>query len=289
MLAQQFVNGVALGSIYALVALGFTMVYGLLFFINLPHGEVMMLGTFMALLFLMSGLHPALALVLAMLLTGVLGVLVEWLVYRRLRHARRLAPLLSALGLVLVFQNGVMLLVGPQEKAFPPVFGSTVLTLGEVRVPPTIVVTIGVALTLMVLLHLFSTRTTIGIAIRGTSQDMEAAALVGINVNTIVMVTFAIGSALAAAGGFLLAARYGSVYANMGFPVMLKAFAACVLGGIGRIPGAVLGGLIIGISEVLVAAYLSASYQHAVAFAILVAILLVRPTGLLGGRTEIRV
>jgi branched-chain amino acid transport system permease protein len=224
-----------------------------------------------------------------MLLTGVLGVLTERIVYRRLRYARRLAPLLSALGLVLVFQNGVMLVVGPEEKAFPSVFGSAVLMLGEVRVPPTIVVTIAVAVALMVLLHLFSTHTTIGIAIRGTSQDIEAAQLVGINVNTIVMITFWIGSALAAAGGFLLAARYGSVYANMGFPVMLKAFAACVLGGIGRIPGAVLGSMIIGISEVLVAAYVSASYQNAVAFAILVVILLLRPTGLLGGRTEIRV
>ena len=232
------------------------MVYGLLFFINLPHGEVMMLGTFLALLFLLSGFHPALALVLAMLLTGVLGILVERFVYRRLRHARRLAPLLSALGLVLVFQNGVMLLVGPNEKAFPAVFGSTVLVLGDVRVPPTILVddsggprAHGAAPSLLDENHHRHRhpRNIAGHGGRATRRHQREYDRDG-------HLRHRVGTR----GGrrIPLGCRYGSAYANMGFPVMLKAFAACVLGGIGRIPGAVLGGLIIGISEVLVAAYL---------------------------------
>ncbi|MFO1061350.1 MAG: branched-chain amino acid ABC transporter permease [Dongiaceae bacterium] len=283
---QQLVNGIALGSTYALVALGFSMVYGLLFFINLPHGEVMMVGAYLALGGIVIGLPPVLAVPAAMLLTAALGVVVERLAYRRLRRARRLAPVLSALGLVLVLQNGVRLLVGPQTLSFPPILGSQSLQLAGLHVTSSALWTIVIAGVLLLALELFARRTDVGIAIRGASEDPVGAILMGINPDRIVAVAFAVGSGLAAVAGVLLAARYGSVSPFMGFPVMLKAFAACVLGGIGNLRGAVIGAMVIGLAEVLAGAYLGGIYQDVMAFTVLVVALLLWPAGLLRGRSE---
>lgn len=283
---QQLINGIALGSAYALVALGFSMVYGLLFFINLPHGEVMMVGAYLALGALAIGLPPVFAVVLAAALTAGLGVLVERLAYRRLRRARRLAPVLSALGLVLVLQNAVRLLAGPQTLGFPAILGARSIRLLGVHMTSSALWSIVITVLLLIALEIFARRTDIGIAIRAASEDITAAILVGVNPDRVVAVAFAVGSGLAAVAGVLLAARYGSVSPFMGFPVMLKAFAACVLGGIGNLRGAVVGALLIGISEVFAGAYLGGIYQDMTAFAVLIAALLLWPTGLLRGRSE---
>lgn len=288
-LPQQLVNGVALGSTYALVALGFTMVYGLLFFVNLPHGEVMMVGTYLAFFALGAGMPLWVAVPVALGGAAVLGVLVERLAYSRLERARRLAPVLSALGLVLIMQNAVRILFGPQSRSFPPLLGSSVLELSGMRVASSAVWTIGLTVALLALLEWFSRSTDTGIAIRAASQDRDASVLMGINPRRVVAVTFALGSALAAAAGIMLAARYGAVSPFMGFPVMLKAFAACVLGGIGNVRGAVLGAMLIGVAEALAGAYLGGVYQDGVAFVVLILALLIRPSGLLRGRTEVAV
>lgn len=288
-LAQQLLNGVALGSTYALVALGFTMVYGLLFFVNLPHGEVMMVGTYLAFLALGAGLSAWVAVPASLAGAALLGIAVEKLAYSRLERARRLAPVLSALGLVLVMQNGVRILLGPQSRSFPPLLGASSLEVLGMRMTSSVVWTIVLTLGLLALLEWFSRFTDMGIAIRAASQDRDASVLVGINPRRVVAVTFAVGSALAAAAGILLAARYGAISPFMGFPVMLKAFAACVLGGIGNVRGAVLGAMLIGVAEVLAGAYIGGVYQDAVAFVVLILALLFRPTGLLRGRTEVAV
>lgn len=285
-LAQQLLNGVALGSTYALVALGFTMVYGLLFFINLPHGEVMMVGTYLAFIGLAAGAPPWIAIPLALAGAAMLGVVVEKLAYSRLRKARRLAPVLSALGLVLVMQNGVRVIMGPQDRSFPPLLGTGSMDVLGLHMTSSVFWSIVIALVLLAVLEWFSRHTDVGVSIRAASQDPDAAILMGINPNRVVMVTFAIGSALAAVAGILLGARYGSISPFMGFPVMLKAFAACVLGGIGLVRGAVAGAMLIGIAEVFAGAYIGGIYQDAIAFLVLILVLLFRPTGVFRGRTE---
>lgn len=290
MTAQQLANGVALGSIYALVALGFTMIYGVLFFVNLPHGEVMMVGGYIALYLMHNQLPLWLVLILAMILTAALGVTIEIAAYRRMRHSRRLAPVMSALGVSLALANGVMLLAGPESRSFelPLGFLSSV-QLGQVTLTPILILIFVVSLLLMGGLHLFLQYTRLGVAIRATSQDYEASMLMGVDLNRTVGVTFAIGSALAAAAGLLLAGRYGAINPSMGFPVMLKAFAACVVGGIGSIPGAVLGAMVIGLTEVAVVAYLGSGNRDIGVFLILLLVLLFKPSGLLAGRTEVKV
>jgi branched-chain amino acid transport system permease protein len=286
LLLQQLMNGIALGTTYALVALGFTMVYGLLFFINLPHGEVMMVGTYLAFAALSLGAPAWVAVLVALAGAAVLGIVVEKLAYSRLEHARRLAPVLSALGLVLIMQNAVRVIMGPQSYSFPSLLGARSVFLFGMRMTSSIVWSIVVAVVLLAVLEWFSRYTDTGLAIRAASQDRDAAVLMGISPRRVVAVTFAIGSALAAAAGVLLGARYGAINPFMGFPVMLKAFAACVLGGIGNVRGAVLGSMVIGIAEVFAGAYIGGVYQDGVAFLVLILVLLFRPTGLLRGRTE---
>lgn len=288
-LAQQLMNGIALGSAYALVALGFSMVYGLLFFINLPHGEVMMVGAYLALGALALGLPAPVAIIVAIVATAGLGVAIEKVAYRRLRRARRLAPVLSALGLVLVLQNVVRIVAGPQTMSFPPVLGSHSTQFLGVQVASSVVWTIVIAVALLIALEFFARHSDTGIAIRAASEDTNAAILMGISPDRVISIAFAIGSGLAAVAGVLLAARYGAVSPFMGFPVMLKAFAACVLGGIGNLRGAVVGALIIGVAEVMAGAYIGGIYQDLAAFSVLVAALLFFPTGVLRGRTEAKV
>jgi branched-chain amino acid transport system permease protein len=286
---RQLVNGLALGSIYSLVAIGFAMVYGILFFINFPHGEILMMGMYIALILMgQLGVPFVITLPLAMLLTALLGMSVEKIAYSRLRTVRRLAPLLSAMGVSLAFQNLALVIWGAKPLPYPvpdALRGEGLMVVG-IQIPRSLILIFALTIVLMIGLQVFFKRHIVGIAIRAVSQNQTSAKLVGVNPNLEISATFAIGSALAAAGGLLLGVRYGSVYPTVGFSLMLKAFAACVLGGIGSIPGAVVGGMIIGITETFAVGYISSAYRDAIAFAVLTLVLLVRPSGLLGGRTE---
>lgn len=286
---RQLVNGLALGSIYALISIGFAMVYGILFFINFPHGEILMMGMYIALMLMdRLGIPFVITFPLAMILTAMLGISVEKIAYSRLRTVRRLAPLLSAMGVSLTFQNLALVIWGAKPLPYPTpaLLEGEGVTVGGVNISPALILIFVLSIILMIGFQIFFKRHIVGIGIRAVSQSLDAAKLMGVNPNVEISVTFAIGSALAAAGGLLLGIRYGSVYPTVGFSLMLKAFAACVLGGIGSIPGAVVGGLIIGIAETFAVGYISSAYRDAIAFVVLTLVLLIRPSGLLGGRTE---
>jgi branched-chain amino acid transport system permease protein len=293
---QQIINGLSLGSIYALIALGYTMVYGILKLINFAHGEVFMMGAYSG-YFLANWLGveryqaagtgfplglALLVLVLAMAASALLGVLIEALAYRPVRSAPRLTPLITAIGVSLFLQNAAMLLFTPNPRAYPPILRELRFAAGGVIVTNIKLAIFLVALALMVGLHLFVQRTWTGRAMRALSMNMDAARLMGIDVNATIRATFAIGSALAAAGGILFGLDQITINPLMGVLTGLKAFVAAVLGGIGNIPGAVVGGLLIGLAEQLTAGYLSPDYRDAITFLILVVILVLKPEGLLG-------
>jgi branched-chain amino acid transport system permease protein len=286
MFSQQILNGLALGGIYALVALGFTMVYGILFFINLPHGDVYMFGAYACLVLLWIHTPFWIALIVAVCLTALLGVFVEKVCYRPLRKARRLAPLLSALGIVLVLENAATLIFGANIRPFPSVFSRGAWVIHGVIINKPLIFIFITTPALMILLQILVYGTKIGLQMRAASQDSKTVQLMGVSLDWVISITFAIGSALACFAGVQVAMYYSATFPTMGFPVMLKSFAACVLGGIGNIYGAMLGGLIIGLVEVFTTSYISSGLRDAIAFAILVAVLLIRPTGILGGRTE---
>lgn len=293
---QQLVNGLSLGGIYALIALGYTMVYGIIELINFAHGDVYTLGTFFSLAVLtglgVSGeVHgPALAgvvlvtILAAMLLCGVVGMLIERLAYRRLRNAPRLAPLITAIGMSFILENVMQLWRGPSPVPFPQVIPNPTATLGGVEISAKQVLVIGFAIAMMVALQLFIYNTKIGKAMRATAQDRDAAQLMGININTTIAMTFLIGSALAGAAGFASGVYYGTTWFFNGFEAGLKAFTAAVLGGIGNIPGAMLGGFLIGLIEAISTQYIpqGAQWSNVVVFSVLVLVLVFRPSGLLG-------
>ena len=304
-LLQQILNGLILGSLYALVALGYTMVYGILELINFAHGEIVMLGalvsvTVLAALAAAAGVPVALALPLAlaaaMAVCVVAGVLVERVAYRPLRNAPRLAPLITAIGVSIVLQNLAMIVWGRQYLAFPPVLDIQIYELYGATVTNVQVLIVAVAGVTMGGLLLLVKRTRLGRAMRATAQNREVAGLMGVDVNRVIAATFAVGSALAAVAGLLIAAYYGIAHYNMGFMLGLKAFSAAVLGGIGNIPGALLGGLLLGVIESLGAGYigdltggfLGSHYQDIFAFFILILVLIFRPSGLLGERVADR-
>ena len=291
MLLQQLINGIALGAVYALIALGYTMVYGIIQLINFAHGEVFMAGAFIGLLAVTAfKLNLFWALVLAMVISMLLGVFIERVAYRPLRNASRLSALISAIGVSLFLSTLALLLFGANAKGFPDqVFSVSQIHLpfGDVSDLQLLIITI--AAILMVSLEFIVKKTTIGKAMRAVSEDYQTAALMGINVNQVVAFTFAIGSALAAAGGVLVGVLFNAVSFNMGLMAGLKAFAAAVLGGIGSIPGAMIGGIVLGIAEVAGVAAGFSSYRDAIAFGILVLVLLLRPTGLLGERIQKKV
>lgn len=291
MLLQQLINGIALGAVYALIALGYTMVYGIIQLINFAHGEVFMAGAFIGLLAVTAfKLNLFWALVLAMVISMLLGVFIERVAYRPLRNASRLSALISAIGVSLFLSTLALLLFGANAKGFPDqVFNVSQIHLpfGDVSDLQLLIITI--AAILMVSLEFIVKKTTIGKAMRAVSEDYQTAALMGINVNQVVAFTFAIGSALAAAGGVLVGVLFNAVSFNMGLMAGLKAFAAAVLGGIGSIPGAMIGGIVLGIAEVAGVAAGFSSYRDAIAFGILVLVLLLRPTGLLGERIQKKV
>lgn len=283
---EQLVNGLTLGSTYALIALGYTMVYGIVQLINFAHGEIYMFGAFAG-LFLVSvaGVNIGIALLGAMAFCMLLGVLVERVAYRPLRgKSTRLAPLISALGVSIFLSTLMVKINGPNTVCYPDMFTLSTVSLGGVEMSSLQLIIIGLSGALMGGLHLMVQRTRMGKAMRACAQDLEAASLMGINVNRVISLTFAIGSALAAAGGVMVGIYYNAVGPYMGTMAGLKAFAAAVMGGIGSIPGAMLGGISLGIMEIFGVAYLSSSYKDAIAFAILILVLIIRPQGLLGSK-----
>jgi branched-chain amino acid transport system permease protein len=284
MFLQQLVNGVALGSVYALIALGYTMVYGIITLINFAHGEIFMVGAFIGLLLVSYfKVNIFVAIVGAMIFCMVMGVLIELIAYRPLRKSSRLSALISAIGVSIFLSSLALMVFGADAKGFPDTaFPVRQIKVGSADISTLQLLIIGVSAVLMLGLEFIVQKTKIGKAMRATSEDYNTSALMGINVNRVISFTFALGSALAAAGGVLVGVLFNAVSFNMGLMAGLKAFAAAVLGGIGSIPGAMLGGLLLGVSEVFGVAIGYSSYRDAIAFSILVLVLLLKPTGLLG-------
>jgi branched-chain amino acid transport system permease protein len=291
-LLQQLANGIAWGSIYALIALGYTMVYGILRLINFAHGDVYMVGAFTAYFSARAlgagGANPSLGyallvLVIAMIACAVLGVLIEFFAYRPVRRSSRLTALITAIGVSLLLENLGIRIFGADPKFFPQLVPPRNITLTEgVVVTNHQITVVLVSMALMVGLTLFIKKTRTGKAMRAVAFNRDAASLMGIPVNRIITITFAIGSALAAAAGVLVGLTNPKIEPLMGIMPGVKAFVAAVLGGIGSIPGAVIGGLTMGVSEYLVVGYVSSTFRDAIAFVILILVLLIRPTGLLG-------
>ena len=296
-LIQQLANGVTKGSYYALIALGYTMVYGIIQLINFAHGEVFMLGAFIGLWTFNLGVSAfgwggtsvvalVVVLLVAALATPVIGVSLERFAYRPLRHAPRLAPLITALGASFLLQQAVAVFYTRGQLQFPDLFPSTSFQIGGARIQLLWVFMVTVALVLTLALTLFIRTTRLGKAMRATAEDPDTARLMGINVDVIIALTFVIGSALAGVGGVLAGMYLGQINFFMGFLAGLKAFTAAVLGGIGNIAGAVLGAFLLGILETFGAAYLGGQWQDVFAFCVLILVLVFRPTGLLGERVS---
>lgn len=292
---QQVINGLTIGLIYALIALGYTIVYGIIQLINFAHGEIFMVGAYLCLLAyalfqgLVIGVGGPILLVIsvilfAMLGTSILGWAIERFTYRPLRNAPRLAPLLTAIGISFVLQNAVMLIAGPSDKSCPSLVPIVKYSVGMVTVTNLQILIAAVSLTLMAGLHIFIKFTRTGKAMRALADDREAASLVGINANAIISKAFVIGSALAGAGGVMFGMYYNTINFHDGYMAGLKAFTAAVFGGIGNIAGAMLGGVLLGVFEGLGAGYLSSEWKNVFAFLILILVLLFRPSGLLGSR-----
>lgn len=291
-LIQQLINGLSLGSIYALIALGYTMVYGIIKLINFAHGDIYMIGAYLGYLVatkLNFSLIPTL--IIAMVGSAIIGIIIEKVAYKRLRNSPRITLLITAIGMSLLLENGMSLIVGPNPKPFPDerLISKLPIDIGPLQVSPVQILTLVVAVLLVVLLQFIVYKTKAGKAMRASSYDIEAASLMGINVNNTISLTFAIGSALAGAAGVLVSIAQPSIYPFMGVMPGLKAFVAAVLGGIGIIPGALIGSLFMGIAETLTKAYISTSYSDAIAFSILIIVLLVKPSGLLGKKTSEKV
>ncbi|HBE79183.1 MAG TPA: branched-chain amino acid ABC transporter permease [Firmicutes bacterium] len=288
---QQLVNGLALGSTYALIALGYTMVYGIIQLINFAHGEVYMMGAFVALFLVLAfKMNVFLAMILAMAFCAVLGVFIEFIAYRPLRKSSRLSAFISAIGVSTFLSTLALLIFGADAKGFPDnSFPIVRFTIGSAEFSSLQLLIFGVSALLMLTLEFIIQRTKIGKAMRATSQDYNTAALMGVNINLVIAFTFVLGSSLAAAGGVLVGIYFNAVSFNMGLMAGLKAFAAAVLGGIGSIRGAMLGGLFLGVVEVFGVALGYSSYRDAIAFAILIIFLLFKPTGLLGEKIQKKV
>jgi branched-chain amino acid transport system permease protein len=291
---QQLINGLSLGSIYALIALGYTMVYGIVMLINFAHGDILMVGAYAGYFILTRlGLSPltlVIAFAFSMTFCAALGVMIERFAYRPLRRAPRLNSLITAIAVSLILQNGARILpfIGPNPRQFPRPEVKN-LTLGGFSVSTIQIMVIVFSVLLMAALNYIINYTKRGKAMRAVSYDMQAASLMGISVNGIISFTFALGSVLAAAGGMLFAFAYPQVSPTMGTMPGLKAFVAAVFGGIGSVPGAMIGGFILGVAETLTKGFLSSQYADAISFSILIVILLVKPTGILGKKTRVKV
>ncbi|MBR2066668.1 MAG: branched-chain amino acid ABC transporter permease [Solobacterium sp.] len=286
------INGLGLGSVYAIIALGYSMVYGIAKMLNFAHGDVIMVGAYVAFFAISSFQLPTVvAILLSIVVCTILGITIERLAYKPLRQAPSLAVLITAIGVSYFLQNGAQLLWSSSTKVFPQVLGKGTLSLfdGQLSVSYISITTIITCIVIMTLLTLFINRTKTGQAMRACSEDKGAATLMGINVNQIISITFAIGSGLAAIAAVLLASTYPVVSPTMGSLPGIKAFTAAVFGGIGSIPGAFLGGLLLGVIETLTKAYISTQLSDAIVFAVLIAVLLIKPTGLLGKKLSEKV
>ena len=289
---SHLVNGISLGSIYAIIALGYSMVYGIAKMLNFAHGDVIMVGAYVTFCATQYwGLPPVVGILVAMAVCTVLGIVIERLAYKPLRTATSLAVLITAIGVSYFLQNAAQLIWGANTISFPSVINAPTLTLldGELMISGTTMVTVLANIVIMLALTLFTGRTKLGRAMRAVSEDKGAAELMGINVNATISLTFAIGSALAAVAGVLLCSAYPALMPTTGSMPGIKAFTAAVFGGIGSIPGALIGGLLLGIIEILGKAYVSTELGDAFVFAVLIVVLLVKPTGLLGKKVHEKV
>ncbi len=289
---QQILNGISLGSIYALIALGYTMVYGIINLINFAHCDVYMIGAYVG-YFCMTvlGLGVFPSLLIAMAVCTVLGILIEKIAYKPLRNAARITVLITAIGVSLFLEYGMMFFVKANVRSYPPLTGimTAKFQMGNITITMQQILIVSITVILMVLLQFIVKKTRVGKAMRAVSLDKDAAEIMGINVNSTISFTFAIGSALAGAAGVLVGIYYNSINPLMGVVPGLKAFVAAVFGGIGIIPGALIGGYFIGAVEVLVAGYGNSMFRDAVVFAILIVVLIVKPSGLLGKNTREKV
>lgn len=287
---QQVINGLALGSVYALLALGYTMVYGIIQLINFAHGEIYMIGAFAGFYSATTLKLPLLpTLLIAMAASALAGIIIEKIAYKPLRNSPRITLLITAIGVSLLLQNGMRILVGSDPKPFPDLINAGAINIGSIQIQWKTILMVVVSALLVILLQFIVYKTKMGKSMRAASQDMEAASLMGINVNNTISFTFALGSALAGIAGVLVAISYPSITPYIGVMPGLKSFVAAVLGGIGSIPGALIGGILIGILETLSKAYISTSFSDAIVFGILILILLVKPSGLLGKKANVKV
>ena len=289
---EQLLNGLRTGSIYALIALGYTMVYGIAKMINFAHGDIIMVGAYTLYVCVsLLHLHPILAVIITILVCALLGVVIEKIAYKPLRQAPPLAVLITAIGVSYLLQNLALLIFGSNTKSFPEVIKLPNLKLagGKLTITGTTILTIVLCIVIMAGLMLFINKTKAGQAMLAVSEDKGAAQLMGINVNKTISMTFAIGSALAAIAGVLLCSAYPSLTPYTGSMPGIKAFVAAVFGGIGSVPGALIGGIILGIIEILGKAYISSQLADAIVFAVLIVVLLVKPTGLFGKNIQEKV
>lgn len=287
---QQLINGLSLGSIFALVALGYTMVYGIIKLINFAHGDIYMLGAYVGYL-AVSSLHVGFfgALFISMIVCAIVGVVIEKVAYKPLRHSSRIASLITAIGVSFLLEYVMMYIMGPDNRTFPEVLENQMFHIGEITITSMQIIIFVTSITLMILLQLIVKKTKIGKAMRAVSTDPDAAQLMGIDVNHTISFTFALGSALAGAAGVLVGIYYNSLTPLMGITPGLKAFIAAVFGGIGIIPGAMFGGLSIGVIETMVSGYGSSLIKDAVVYIVLIIILLIKPSGLLGKNVKEKV
>ncbi len=288
---QQLINGLQLGSIYALIALGYSMVYGIILLLNFAHGDIIMVGGYIALLIISAGISPLVAVIASIVGCVILACLIEKAAYKPLRSAPRISLLITAIGVSFFLENVAQLILGADPRSFPntAVIPAVTYKIGELNISLTTIVTLVVAVIAMVLLTILVQKTKMGKAMRAVSEDTGAAQLMGINVNTTITYTFAIGAALAGIGAILYCCKYPQVKPTTGYLLGMKAFVAAVLGGIGSIPGAMLGGLAIGIAEVVVNALGYSTWTDAVVFVILIIVLLVKPTGFMGASMKEKV
>ncbi|MDP4089898.1 MAG: branched-chain amino acid ABC transporter permease [Bacillota bacterium] len=282
---QQLINGISVGSIYALIALGYTMIYGIINLINFAHGDVFMMGAFAAFVVTTTfhmGFIPAL--LIGMAFCAILGVVIEKVAYKPIRNSTRIAALITAIAVSLFLEYGMVYIASPEKKVIPSLLPEKGITLfgGKVLLNYKDIIVVAVTILLMIALQYVVHRTRVGKAMRAVSQDSDAAQLMGVDVNRTISYTFAIGSALAGAAGVLIGAYYNTIDPLMGLMPGLKAFIAAVIGGIGIIPGAMFGGFFLGLTETFVSAYGSSMYKDAVAFGLLIVILIIKPRGLLG-------
>ena len=287
---SYLINGISLGSVYAIIALGYTMVYGIAKMLNFAHGDVIMVGGYMA--YITSsylGLPYGVAILISIAVCTLLGIFIEKLAYKPLRSATSLAVLITAIGVSYFLQNAALLIWSSNPKSFPNMVNFGTLEFGNIRITSASIVTFLSCVVIMVALTLFTNKTKVGKAMKAVSEDKGAAQLMGINVNATISLTFAIGSGLAAIAGVLLCSSYPNLTPTTGSMPGIKAFTAAVFGGIGSIPGAMLGGIILGIIEILSKAYISTELSDAIVFAVLIVILIVKPTGLLGKKVTEKV